>query len=115
MDLTKYEQIPIDFATAKQIGLSAQTLAAFVRRGMAEVLPGSPNKYRKIENNSIKVYLFLEKNKNKIDKYFALYNTNENIGMLCSLSNNEVVDCWGKKYDLQKVYSIRINNEIYKI
>lgn len=115
MDIKKYEQIPNEFATAKEIGLSAQTLSAFVRRGMAEVQQGSPNKYRKIENTSIKVYNFLEKNKNKINHYFGLYKTNEPLGMLCSIVSGEVVDCWGKKYDLQNVYKIRIGAEYYEL
>ena len=115
MDLKKYEQIPTEFATAKEIGLSAQTLAAYVRRGMAEVQAGSPNKYRRIENSSIKVYNFLEKNKNKFDQYFTLYKSTENLGMLCSLSSGEVVDCWGKKYNLQDVNAIGIKGVTYPL
>ena len=115
MDLKKYEQIPTEFATAKEIGLSAQTLAAVVRRGMAEVQSGSPNKYRKIENSSIKVYNFLDKNKNKFDQYFTIYKEGEPLGMLCSLIGGEVADCWGKKYDLKGACAIGIKGSIYKI
>lgn len=115
MDIKKYEQIPTEFATAKEIGLSAQTLAAYVRRGMAECLSGSPNKYRRIENNAIKVYNFLDKNKNKFDQYFTIYKSNEKIGMLCSLSGGEVVDCWGDKYDLKTAIAVGIKGTVYPL
>ena len=115
MDIKKYELIPTEFATAKEIGLAPQTLSAFAKRGMVEVKAGAPNKYRRIDNSAIKVYNFLEKNKNKINHYFGLCKTNEPLGMMCSIVSGEVVDCWGKKYDLQNVYKIRIGTEYYEL
>ena len=115
MDIKKYKQIPTEFATAKEIGLSAQTLAAYVRRGMAEVLQGSPNRYRRVENDAIKVYNFLDDNKNKIDQYFTIYKVNEKLGMLCSVSGGEVVDCWGNKYNLTGASAIGIKGTTYMI
>lgn len=113
MDLSKYELIPTEFATAKKIGLAAQTLNAYVRRGMAEVQKGSPNKYRRIENVSIKIYDFLEKNKNKFNQYFTLYKENEPLGMMCSLVGGEVADCYGNKYNLVGVTTIEIKGKKY--
>lgn len=115
MDLTKYEQIPTEYRTAKVIGLSAATLNAYARRGMVEVLKGKPNQYRRIECSGAKVYKFLKDNRTKFNQYFTLHKTNERLGMMCSLVDGEVVDCWGNKYDLTGVVTIEIKGVIYKL
>ena len=115
MDLNKYNQIPTEFSTAASIGLPAQTLTAYARRGMVEVLKGKPNKYRRIDNSGARVYEFLEKNKHKYNQYFTLHKADEQLGMMCSLVNGEVVDCWGNKYDLTGVVTIEIKGVIYKL
>ena len=112
MDLTKYNKVPTEFATAKEIGLAAATLGALARRGLVEVLDTTPKQYRRIENPAIKIYQLYEQNK---CDFFVLYKKNENIGMLCSMSNGDVVDCWGKKYDLTNVCKAVFKKASYEI
>ena len=50
MDWEKYNKIPEEFATAREIGLAAATLMAMARRGFVEVKEGSPKKYKKSNN-----------------------------------------------------------------
>ena len=115
MDWEKYNKVPTEFATAREIGLAAATLGAFARRGMVEVLNGTPKKYKKIVNPAIKIYQLCEENKNDYDTYFTLWKKNEKIGMLCSISNNDVVDCWGNKYDLTEVDTIKFKTKKFYI
>lgn len=115
MDFTKYNQIPTEFATASAIGLAAATLAAMARRGLVEVLPGKPNKYRRIENPSIKIYQLLEEHNNEFDEFFTLRKKDAALGMLCWLKNGEVVDCWGNKYDLSDVVVLELGKKKFDI
>jgi hypothetical protein len=115
MDLQQYNAIPTTFATAKEIGLAPQTLAAYARRGMVESTNTTPKMYRRIDNSAAKVYEFLTANRNKYKQYFTLHKYGEQLGMMCSLVGGEVVDCWGKKYDLTGVVTIEIKGKIYKI
>lgn len=115
MDLQQYNTIPTTFATAKDIGLAPQTLAAYARRGMVEATNTSPKQYRRIDNSAVKVYEFLAANRNKYNQYFTLYKLGEPLGMMCSIVGGEVVDCWGKKYDLTGVITVEIKGTIYKI
>ena len=50
MDWEKYNKVPEEFATAREIGLAAATLGAMARRGFIEVLNTSPKQYRRIDN-----------------------------------------------------------------
>ena len=113
MDWEKYNKVPEEFATAKEIGLAAATLGAMVRRGFVETLDTSPKQYRRVNNPSIQIYkLYEEKNK---PNYFTLFKKNKQIGMLCSMSGNDIIDCWGKPYDLSDVCRIEIKNISYQI
>lgn len=115
MDFTKYNQVPTEFATAKEIGLAAATLTAMERRGLVEVLRGSPNKYRRIENSSIKIYQLLQDNKSDYDDFFVLRKKNETIGMMCYLKGGEIVDCWGNRYDLTDVNCLELRTKKFNI
>lgn len=103
MDWEKYNQIPTEFATAREIGLAAATLAAMARRGLVEVLDSVPKQYRRIDSIAAKIYQLCEENKKYYDTYFSLRKKDHDIGMLCSISNNTIVDCWGNKYDLTDI------------
>jgi hypothetical protein len=115
MDFTKYNQVPTEFATASTIGLAAATLAAMARRGLVEVLPGKPNKYRRIENPAIKIYQLLEENKDDYDEFFVLRKKDVALGMFCWLKSGEVVDCWGNKYDLSNVIALELRTKKFDI
>jgi hypothetical protein len=115
MDFTKYNQVPTEYATASTIGLAAATLTAMARRGLVEVLSGKPNKYRRIDNPSIKIYQLLEEHKDEFDEFFTLRKKDAALGMLCWLKNGEVVDCWGDKYDLSDVVVLELGKKKFDI
>jgi hypothetical protein len=116
MDFAKYNQVPTEPATAAQIGLAAATLSAMARRGLIEVIPGKPNKYRRIDNPAIKIYQLLEENKDDYGEFFVVYRRNETLGMLCSLSKSgDVLDCWGEKYDLTNAVGVSFRTRRFDV
>ena len=106
MDLSKYNQIPTEFATAKEIGLAAATLCAMARRGMVEVQECSPKKYRRCNSILPRILEVLDANKDKYGEYFTLRKKGEKLGMFCRVKNGEILDCWDKKYDLTNVNQV---------
>lgn len=108
----KYNMVPTEFQTASQIGLAAATLGAMVRRGLAEATSTSPKQYRKSASPATKIYMLIDQNKGA---YFTLHKSTEKLGMLCSFSNNTVLDCWGNPYDLTDVNRIEFSTEAYDI
>ena len=106
MDWSKYNSIPTEFKTAREIGMAPATLGAMARRGFVEVLDTSPKMYRRISSAGAKVYELYEQHKTD---YFVLYKHNAPIGMLCSMSNGSVVNCYGGPYDLTGVTKIRFD------
>ena len=108
MDWNKYKQIPEEFATASEIGIAAATLGAMARRGFVEVLDTVPKQYKRIGGKVVEIYQAYEKNKKDlfVDTFFILYKENQELGMICSMINGTVVDCWGKAYKLNDVNKI---------
>lgn len=115
MDYSKYNQVPTEPATASQIGLAAATLSAMARRGLVEVIPGKPNKYRRIDNPAIRIYQLLEENKNDFEEFFMLRKKDAQLGMLCYIKGGEIVDCWGKRYDLTDVNYLELRTRRFNI
>jgi hypothetical protein len=115
MDFEKYNMIPEEYKTAREIGLAAATLGALARRGLVEIQDGSPKKYRKVNNSTAQIYALCEENKNDYDTYFTLRKSTEKLGMLCSISNNTIVDCWGKPYDLTNVNKVEFRTKVFNI
>ena len=115
MDFSKYNQVPTEPATAKEIGLAAATLSAMARRGLVEVIPGKPNKYRRIDNPAIKIYQLLEENKDDYGEFFMLKKKDAKLGMLCYIKGGEIVDCWGKRYDLTDVNYLELRTKKFDI
>lgn len=115
MDWKKYNQVPLEFATASAIGLAAATLGAMERRGLVESKATKPKQYRRIENPSIKIYQLLEENKNDFDEFFMLKKKDARYGMLCSLKKGTIMDCWGKEYDLTDVNYLQIGKKEFNI
>lgn len=111
MDFSKYNQIPAEFATASQIGIAAATLSAMARRGMVEVRDTTPKQYRRVVSPIAGLYQIIEQHKDC--EFFTLYRDPTELGMLCYISKGEVVDCWGRKYDLSEVKRIVIGHTIY--
>ena len=106
MDWEKYNKVPIEFATAKEIGLPAATLSAMARRGLVEVKNSVPKQYRRLAGTAVKILLLCEEHKEDYDKYFTLWKTGQSLGMYCYISNGTVYDCWDNKYDITDVYKI---------
>jgi hypothetical protein len=115
MDWEKYNLVSNEFKTAREIGLAAATLGAMARRGFVEVQDGSPKKYRKINNPAIHIYRLLEENKDDYETYFTLRKEGAPYGMLCSLSDGTVLDCWGKPYDLTNVITIEFRTKKFNL
>ena len=115
MDFSKYNQVPTEPATAKEIGLAAATLSAMARRGLIEVIPGKPNKYRRIDNPTIRIHQLLEENKDDFEEFFMLRKKDAQLGMLCYIKGGEIVDCWGKRYDLTDVNYLELRTKKFNI
>lgn len=115
MDWEKYNLIPEEFKTAREIGLAAATLGAMARRGFVEVQDGSPKKYRKINNPAIHIYRLCEECADDYDTYFTLRKKDAPLGMLCSMSNGTVLDCWGNLYDLTDVITIEFRTKKFNL
>lgn len=111
----KYNMVTNEFQTASQIGLAAATLGAMVRRGLVEAINTSPKQYRRSANAAAKIYMLIDQNKNDFDTYFTLHKSTQKLGMLCSFSNNTVLDCWGNSYDLTNVNRIEFRTRAYDI
>lgn len=115
MDFTKYNQVPTEPATAAQIGIASATLSAMARRGLVEVISGKPNKYRRIDSPSVRVYQLLDEHKDELGEFFTLRKKDAPYGMLCSLKQGKIMDCWGKEYDLTDVNYLRIGKKEFNI
>ena len=116
MDWTKYNQVPLEWATASVIGLAAATLGAMERRGFVESKPTKPKQYRRIVTPQVTVYRLLDEHREDFSDYFTLRKEGAPYGMLCSLDKSgDVLDCWGKKYDLTNVNYAKIGKKEYNI
>lgn len=94
--------------TASELGLAAASATAMVRRGLIEAKNCKPKKYHKIKNILVDIISIVG---NFDSKYFVLYKENKTIGMLCSLKNERVLDCWEKPYDIAGVNVLEIKNQ----
>lgn len=115
MDWKKYNQVPTEFTTAREIGLAAATLAAMARRGFVEIKNTTPKQYRRITTPAIKIHQLCEENKEDYDTYFTLRKSNQPLGMLCSISNAVILNCWGNPYDLTDVCKIEFRTKSFDI
>ena len=116
MDWNKYNQVPLEWATASTIGLASATLGAMERRGFVESKSTKPKQYRRVVTPAIKVFQILEEHKGEYGDYFTLWKEGAQLGMLCSLDKSgDVLDCWGNKYDLTGVNKIGFRKKEYNI
>ena len=115
MDFSKYNQVPTEFATASTIGLAAATLGAMARRGLVEVLDTKPKQYRRVDSPSVRVYQLINEHKNEIKEFFTLRKKDAPYGMLCSLKQGKIMDCWGEEYDLTDINCAKIGGKEYNI
>jgi hypothetical protein len=104
MNWAEYNKIPLEYKTAREIGLAAATLGAMVRRGLVETTASSPKLYRRINSPASRIYQLCEEYK---QNQFILYKKDSKNGMLCTLSKNSIFDCYGTHYNLNGVNRIR--------
>lgn len=106
MNWKDIKKIPFEFHTAAEIGVSAQTLSAFAKRGIVEIKNGSPKMYKRNNKNVETLYELCEKFLSP-HSYFTLWKKGKEIGMLCSMaSTNYILDCYENPYDLTDVYCV---------
>ena len=118
MDWSKYNHVPEDWATASAIGMAAATLGAMERRGLVESLPTKPKQYRRITSPQVNLFRLLEENKDDYDEFFTVQKSYGPYDgkMFCSLDKNgDVLDCWGKKYDLNDIIAVKFRTRSFKL
>ena len=116
MDWSKYNQVPLEFATASAIGLAAATLGAMERRGLVESKPTKPKQYRRVVTPQVMVYKLIDENKDDFEEFFYLTKAGAPYGMMCSLDKSgDVLDCYGKKYDLTGVAKIEFRTRSFTV
>ena len=96
--------------TAAELDVVPATMTAMVNRKFVEKTDTSPKKYRKINNYATQI-IELVKNSD----FFTLYKTNHSLGMLCSLKNDVILDCWCNPYDLTDVVSVSVKGKNYPL
>lgn len=116
MDWSKYNQVPLEFATASSIGLAAATLGAMERRGLVESKPTKPKQYRRVVTPQVTVYKLIDENKDDFEEFFFLTKAGAPYGMMCSLDKSgDVLDCYGKKYDLTGVVKVEFRTRSFQV
>ena len=102
--------------TAKELGVTTQSLMAMERRGLVKcVADNSPKRYELVEGNSTGEVMALVKKYIGDKEYFGVYKKGASYGMLCRIKNNTIVDCYDKPYDMNGVDRIRVNGVVCKI
>ena len=92
--------------TAKDLGVAGATMTALVRRGLVEKIAGKPARYKKLEGGLRSSIISLVKQHGT--EFFVVHKKNEKIGMQCSLKGNDIVDAWGKVYDITGASKLQI-------
>ena len=98
--------------TATELGMAAASMTAMVRRGLVVDRAGKPKQYKKVANVLVKILDIL---KDKDFEFFTLYKTDRPLGMLCSIKNEQVLDCWEKPYDLTNVCKLVVKHQEFTI
>lgn len=95
--------------TAAMLGIAPASMTAMVRRHMFEVVKEtSPKTYRKVKDNYLPAVLeFLQKNLHS--DYFDIKKSGAELGMLCSMKNNQIYDCWEQPYDITGIEYVEIH------
>ena len=106
--LNLYNQMePGKYYTAAELKVAPATMTAMVNRGFAEKTNTSPRKYIK---SNCKIVQILSVLKGHEDESFIVYTSDRSLGMLCTLKNEEVYDCWEKKFNITNATKIELKN-----
>lgn len=108
-----WRQMPSNkWLTAKEIGVAPATMTAMVRRNMVEASNTSPRKYRRLMTPNVVLEFLLS----YLPCEFAgIYSEGEEIGMLCTVKNGRVFDCWGEPYDISTAIKVRLGKRWFNL
>ena len=95
---------------AADLKVSPASMSAMVRRGLVEKINTKPLSYKKKVNNTSKILELLKQN--SAADYFVIFIKGQKLGMMCSLKNGGIVDCYGKVYDASSAEKVRIFNPL---
>ena len=98
--------------TAAQLGVAPASMTAMARRGFVKTIDTKPKQYVKILSVVPKI---LEIVKKENPTHFCLHKENAPYGMLCSLGNNKILDCYGNEYDTTNVVELEVNHKKYNL
>ena len=105
---------PNTWYTAKELNVASASMTAMVRRNMVEATETSPKKYRRVVSTTTVLAFLLEKFKSQYQSYIGIYR-GEGVGMLCSVKNSKVYDCYDREYDITNATTVRIGNKYYSL
>lgn len=100
------------WSTAKELGYAPATMTAMVRRSMVEATDTSPRQYKRIitPNTILEMLLFYMP-----VEFVGVYNNGEKIGMLCSVKDGKLYDCWGESFDLSSAAKVRFGKRYFSL
>lgn len=91
---------------AADLKVSPASMTAMAKRGLVEKINTKPLSYRKKVNNTSKILELLKQNSTA--DYFVIFIKGQKLGMMCSLKNGSIVDCYGKVYDASTAEKLRV-------
>ena len=91
---------------ASDLNVASASMTAMVRRGLVEKINTKPLSYKKKINNTSKILELLKQN--SAADYFVIFIKGQKLGMMCSLKNGSIVDCYGKVYDASAAEKLRV-------
>ena len=98
--------------TAAQLGVAPASMTAMVNRGLVERSETTPRKYKRLANPYVTILDILSKFE---FEFFTLYKSDRELGMLCYLEKEKIMDCWGKPYDLTNVNRLVVKRVEFSI
>lgn len=98
--------------TAADLGVAPASMTAMINRNLVERTDTSPRKYRRVANPQATILDILS----GFDfEFFTLYKSDQALGMLCFLDKEQIMDCWGKPYDLTNVNRLVVKKVEFSI
>ena len=100
------------WSTAKELGYAPATMTAMMRRNMVEATDTSPKQYKRIitPNTVLEMLLFYMPT-----EFVGVYNSDKEIGMLCSVKNGKLFDCWGESFDISSAAKVRFGKRYFSL
>jgi hypothetical protein len=107
--LNLYNQMqPDKYYTAAELHVAPATMTAMVNRGFAEKTNTTPRKYIKSASKIVQILSILSGHEGES---FIMYTSDRSLGMLCTLKNEGVYDCWEKKFNTTNATKLELKNK----